>query len=69
MGCFCFQAIIAPFHFLTLYFFLIIWFLFFSSYPNSDHDISEMVIIKTEKIEEGSSKDGGNCVGQVSVGF
>ncbi|XP_062975729.1 transcription factor Sp1 isoform X1 [Elgaria multicarinata webbii] len=33
----------------------------------SDHDISEeMVIIKTEKIDEGSSNDGGNCEGQES---
>ncbi|KAJ6656146.1 hypothetical protein lerEdw1_004063 [Lerista edwardsae] len=33
----------------------------------SDHDISEeMVIVKTEKVEEGSSKDGGNCEGQES---
>lgn len=43
--------------------------LIFSPYLNShaDHDISEeMVIVKTEKIEEGCSNDGGNCEGQVS---
>ncbi|XP_008101875.2 transcription factor Sp1 isoform X1 [Anolis carolinensis] len=33
----------------------------------SDHDISEeMVIIKNEKLDEGSSNDGGNCEGQES---
>ncbi|XP_042306048.1 transcription factor Sp1 isoform X2 [Sceloporus undulatus] len=33
----------------------------------SDHDISEeMVIVKTEKLDEGSSNDGGNCEGQES---
>ncbi|XP_044299015.1 transcription factor Sp1 isoform X1 [Varanus komodoensis] len=33
----------------------------------SDHDISEeMVIVKTEKIDESSSNDGGKCEGQDS---
>ncbi|XP_063149881.1 transcription factor Sp1 isoform X3 [Candoia aspera] len=33
----------------------------------SDHDISEdMVIVKTEKVDEGCSNDGGNCEGQES---
>ncbi|XP_061471005.1 transcription factor Sp1 isoform X2 [Rhineura floridana] len=33
----------------------------------SDHDISEeMVIVKTEKLEESCSNDGGNCEGQES---
>uniref|UniRef100_A0A8C6XFK6 Sp1 transcription factor n=3 Tax=Elapinae TaxID=42168 RepID=A0A8C6XFK6_NAJNA len=33
----------------------------------SDHDISqEMVVIKTEKVDEGCSNDGGNCEAQES---
>ncbi|KAJ7317739.1 hypothetical protein JRQ81_003901 [Phrynocephalus forsythii] len=33
----------------------------------SDHDISEeMVIVKTEKVDEGSNNDGENCEGQES---
>uniref|UniRef100_A0A8D0DHL9 Sp1 transcription factor n=2 Tax=Salvator merianae TaxID=96440 RepID=A0A8D0DHL9_SALMN len=32
----------------------------------SDHDISEMVIVKTEKVDESCSNDGGNCESQES---